>query len=172
MKILASPYREQFESNPVLRLLYGALETMESDISAFSGRKLLYGSWDIWHLHWPEEYTISWVSPRVAARRLLKFWVMLKIARFKKTKVFWTVHNLHPHELNPPLRTLLFWRLFLPNLDGIICMSRSGTELLHRERPRTQSIPTFVIPHGHYRHVYPDTVSRDSARKRFGIAAE
>jgi glycosyltransferase involved in cell wall biosynthesis len=43
-------------------------------------------------------------------------------------------------------------------------MSEEGKRELFWRHPRTQSIPTFTIPHGHYRGAYPDIVSRREAR--------
>jgi glycosyltransferase involved in cell wall biosynthesis len=65
----------------------------------------------------------------------------------------------------------LFWRIFLPNLDGIICFSEPGKKQLFAEHPRTKSIPTFVIPRGHYRGAYPDTMTKSEAREALKIHA-
>ena len=168
MKVLASPY---FDSNPILSCLYDAMQRHNAEVSAFSTRKLLQDSWDVWHLHWPE-LLMSNPRRRETVLKLLKFWVKLKIARFKKTKIFWTAHNIRRHERDHPLFERIFWRFFLPNLDGIISMSKSGREQLYIEHPQARFIPTFVIPHGHYRGVYPDTMSKTEAREALHIRAD
>lgn len=168
MKILASPYRENSELNPVQSLLYDLFEKIGVQVSSFSGHKLLCGSWDIWHLHWPVEKLLG---RRRGFRflHLLIFWIELKVARLKKTKIFWTVHNLRPHERSHRLMERVIWRLFLPNIDGIICMSDLGKQQLLRAHPQSRSIPISTIPHGHYRGAYPDLISRNEARKALGI---
>lgn len=171
MKILASPYRETEKYNPVPALLYQAMEKQGAEVKQFTARRLVVESWDVWHLHWPEHLLGSSGSFGFSLR-LVKFWAKLKIARAKKIKIFWTVHNLRPHERRHPILERIFWRAFLPNLDGIICMTRSGRELLNNEHPLTSTRPIFIIPHGHYRGVYPDFVGRDDARRVLEIGLD
>jgi beta-1,4-mannosyltransferase len=162
VRVLASPYLE--ETNPFPSLLYDAIEKHHVEVSAFSSRKLLSESWDVWHLHWPE---------RIATfLGLLKFLTKLRVARFKKTKIFWTAHNLRLHEPANPLLERIFWRIFLPNVDGIICMSKLGEKQLCAQYPRARTIPTFLIPHGHYRGTYPDVMSKTEARKALKVASD
>jgi beta-1,4-mannosyltransferase len=172
VKILASPYREFSEINPVLSLLYDSLEKSGVHVSSFSKRKLLQESWDVLHLHWPTENIVGRKYVRDVIPRLLIFWTMLKVARFKKTKIFWTAHNIEPHEQKHPLLERVFWRVFLPNVDGIICMSQTGKQELFRHHPETQSIPIFTIPHGHYRGAYPDEMTEDEARTALGLPSD
>jgi beta-1,4-mannosyltransferase len=140
------------------------MEEQGAEIKQFTFRRLVFESWDVWHLHWPEhllDLSESFWFPL----ELVKFWAKLKIARAKNIRIFWTVHNLRPHERRHPVWERIFWWVFLPNVNGIICMTRSGQEQLHSEHPLTSTRPIFIIPHGHYRGVYPDFVGRDEARK-------
>lgn len=171
MRVLASPYLEWFESNPIQSLLYAAMKKRNVQVSAFSTCRLLHESWDVWHLHWPESL-INKTKSRDIIIALLKFWVKLKLAHFKRTKVFWTAHNLQPHERGRPLFEWIFWRIFLPNVDGIICMSKLGRQQLCFEHSRARSIPMFVIPHGHYRGAYPDVVNKTEARKALQVGTD
>jgi len=91
------------------------------------------------------------------------------MARLKKTNIFWTAHNFQPHEREHPLPEWVIWRVFLPNIDGIIRISDASKQELLREHPQSRSVPIFTIPHGHYRVVYPDVMSRDEARIACGI---
>lgn len=103
---------------------------------------------------------------------LLKFLAKLKLARYKKTKIFWTAHNLRLHESVNPLREQILWRIFLSNVDGIICMSKLGKQQLCVLHPRAQTIPMFLIPHGHYRGTYPDVMSTTEARKALKVPSD
>jgi glycosyltransferase involved in cell wall biosynthesis len=172
VKILASPYREFSETNPVLSLLYESLEKSGVHVSGFSRRKLLRESWNVWHLHWPTENIVGRKYARDVIPRLLIFWMVLKAARFKRIKIFWTAHNIRPHEQNHPFLERVFWRIFLSNIDGIICMSQIGKQELFRHHPQTQSIPIFTIPHGHYRGAYPDEISKGKARTALGLSLD
>jgi beta-1,4-mannosyltransferase len=167
---LASPYLENKKDNPVLFLLYQAMEKQGAEIKQFNLRRLVSESWDIWHVHWPELLIgLNEPSPVRVPVNLIKFWIKLKIARAKKIKIFWTVHNVRPHERHRQYFERAMWRIFLPNIDGIICMTKSAQEHLHKEHPATKIRPIFIIPHGHYRGVYPDTISKDEAREELKI---
>ena len=173
LKVLASPYHENAEGNPVQFLLYRAMEKFGVRVRSFSTRELLFGSYDVWHVHWPcEEFVNNAGTTRDAAIGLIKFWLKLKIARVRKTKIFWTVHNLRPHERHRPILERLFWWAFIPNIDGVICMSKSGRRLLKEQRPRSRGHRMFVIPHGHYRGAYPDSMSKEEARRALQIRAD
>ena len=171
MKVLASPYLELTEDNPFQSLLYTAMEKHNVYVSAFSTRKLMRESCDIWHLHWPE-HIINNRNSREAAGSLLKFWIKLKLARLKGTKIFWNVHNINPHERSYPFFEKTLWHILLSNVDGIICMSEISRQQLFSQRSRARSIPTFVIPHGHYRGAYPDVIDKNEARETLGIRSD
>jgi glycosyltransferase involved in cell wall biosynthesis len=172
LKILASPYRETSHGNPVQAMLYDALERNGALVTGFSRRKLLFESWDVWHLHWPFEYVANTPNAFSVLRNMLMFSIALNVASIKKTKVFWTVHNIRPHERRHWFLEWLFWRLFLPNLRGIICMSHEGRRELFRRHPRTRSVPVHTIPHGHYRGAYPDVMCKREARAALDICPD
>jgi len=169
LKVIASPYRENADANPVQSLLYDAMEKAGVRVTSYSRQKLLRESWDVWHLHWPAEYIVSGGNVYNIARRLLRFWLALKVARFKHIKIVWTVHNIRPHERNHRVLERVFWRIFIPNIDGIICLSETGKKELFRVHPQTQSAHIFTIPHGHYRGVYPDVMDKEQACAALGI---
>jgi glycosyltransferase involved in cell wall biosynthesis len=140
------------------------LERKGVEVSGFSPRKLLFETWDVWHLHWPTDI-VNYKNVGSAMVRLVKLWLALKLARSKKIRIFWTAHELRPHERDHAMLERIFWRIFLPNVDGIICMSVVGRRELLARHPKAKSIRIFVIPHGHYRGAYPDVMSRDEARR-------
>ena len=144
------------------------MEEQGAEVRQFTFRRLILESWDVWHLHWPE-HLLGLSGSFQFPWKLAKFWVKLRIARAKKVRIFWTVHNLRPHERRHPVLEWMFWSVFLPNVSGIICMTRSGREQVQSEYPATSTRPIFIIPHGHYRGVYPDVVGRDEARRALHI---
>jgi hypothetical protein len=86
----------------VQSLLYDSFEKSGVPVSSFSGRTLLCESWDMWHLHWPVVNIVS-TTNGFRLLRLLIFFIELKAARLKKTKILWIVHNLRLRERNHPL---------------------------------------------------------------------
>ena len=169
LKVLASPFREWADFNPVPFVLYKAMAELNVEIESFGVGRLILGDWDIWHLHWPAELVLQEQKKLVASFRLAAFWIKLKIAKAKGVRIFWTVHNLRAHERGSPVLHKVFWRLFLPNVDGMILLSGSTGETIRREYPFANACPTFVIPHGHYRGLYPDFIDRGTARERLGL---
>ena len=168
MKLLASPFSKTTE-NPVPFLLYQAIVALGVEVKSCTLRELIFSTWDVWHLNWPAEDILREPKRLRAVAKLVRFWIRLKVAKAKNIKIFWTVHNLKPHEVKYPLLTKVFWWLFLPSIDGLILMSRSTVEKVHREFPHTNARPIFVIPHGHYRGAYSDSVDKKSARVRLGL---
>jgi hypothetical protein len=80
------------------------------------------------HVHCPCEATVNTGTTGDAAIGLIKLWLKLKMARVRKTKIFWTVHNLRPHERHRPILEWLFWWAFIPNIDGVnACLNPEGT---------------------------------------------
>jgi len=158
-------------ANPAPFLLYEEMDDLDVQIRSCSLRRLIFGAWDVWHLHWPAENILSETNRPRAIAKLVLFWARLKVAKAKNVKIFWTVHNLKPHEVRRPALERIFWSLFLPNVDGLILMSRSTMQKVHREWPRLSACPTFIVPHGHYRGAYADEVDREGARVKLGLDA-
>lgn len=168
MKLLASPFSKTTE-NPVPFLLYQAIAALGVEVRSCTLPNLIFDTWDVWHLNWPAEDVLRETRMLRAAAKLVRFWIRVRVARAKNVKIFWTVHNLKLHEARHPVLARAFWQLFLPNIDGLILMSRSTVERVHHKLPHTNACPIFVIPHGHYRGAYSDSVDRKSARARLGL---
>jgi glycosyltransferase involved in cell wall biosynthesis len=56
-------------------------------------------------------------------------------------------------------------------VDGFISLTESGVDAARAEFPGLEGTPAFVVPHGHYRDVYPNPSDRASARAALDIAA-
>jgi glycosyltransferase involved in cell wall biosynthesis len=84
------------------------------------------------------------------------------------TKIVWTAHNVRQHEGRHRWLEERFWDKFLPMVDGCICLSESSWKELSAARPLL-ACPHTVVPHGHYRDIYPMTTTRSDARKALAI---
>ncbi|WP_263841695.1 glycosyltransferase family 4 protein [Salinibacter sp.] len=166
LRVLGWPGFSSENGNPYTRLLYEAMETeARVDVDGFSMFEPLQRRYDIWHVHWPEDF-LSYRSPGaayfyVAAELLLFAW-----ARFWGTRLVWTVHDLGPHESYHPQLERLFWPLFLPMVDGIISLSETAREAAYDRFPVLRSVPSAIVPHGHYRTAYPEPVAKAEARRQ------
>lgn len=168
LRILAYPAFERAEWNPYNALLYSELVGLGHEIGEFSRKALRHERWDILHLHWPQFF--------IDTRSRLKLWKSIRktidqidMAKARGVKVVWTVHNAQPHETYHPRLESQFWTGFTDRLDGIIALGHSGIDEVQARWPALKTLPSFVIPHGHYRDVYPRFVDRGEARRRLGI---
>jgi glycosyltransferase involved in cell wall biosynthesis len=95
---------------------------------------------------------------------------MIDLVRMRGGKIVWTVHNLRAHEGLHPRLEAIFWRRFIPRVDGVISLSRTGLAMASERFHRLRYLPAAVIPHGHYRHQYPPC--EVDSRQALGIAAD
>jgi glycosyltransferase involved in cell wall biosynthesis len=82
-------------------------------------------------------------------------------------KVIITAHNLKPHDKQRRLNKLYLKLVYLLS-NGIIRLSRNKS--ITKGMTETQS--QIYIPHGHYRDVYPTSVTQAQARVVLGVGTE
>lgn len=130
-------------TNPFVPLL---LESIDDTIpvKTFSWRTALFGTFDIFHVHWPENLVRDARTSKNMAKKVLVCLLLLRL-RIRTTPVVRTVHNLEPHEPMPRLDRLLHDRLQRRTAAWI---SMNGTT----EVPGSGVLCS--IPHGHYRQWY------------------
>jgi beta-1,4-mannosyltransferase len=165
MKVMAYPAFNASQQNPYTRLLY---KHMAAQVVDFSFRRSLTTRYDILHLHWPEWELNAYSSATEAAARLRMKLLAIDFLRGRGTRVVWTAHNLRAHDGLHPRLEKWFWAAFMSRVDAYIALTQSGRAAARERFPRLERIPSFVIPHGHYRDEYPVN-SNDDARKQLGI---
>ena len=160
-----APFPRRVAGNPYCDLLYGRLEGLGVDVepqAEMSAAWLLRnaGRVAVLHLHWPEFY---YRGPGGAAtlRGLAGFLACVALAKALGYRIVWTIHNALPHERHPADR-LVRWILMRAARTAV--HSRAARQAL----PPGGHLPT-VVPHGNYVGAYPDTVTRDEARRRLDL---
>jgi glycosyltransferase involved in cell wall biosynthesis len=150
-------------------MLYTQVGCNGHTVIEFNKKERMTPQCDVFHFHWPELF-IRRKNYYSALRSV--FQIFSYFDRMKKhgVKIIWTIHNLKPHEMYYPFLERLFWTGMTKRLDGVIALSAEGLRLAREQLPAIASIPCFVIPHGHYRDVYPQTMTRSAAREKLGIA--
>lgn len=170
LRVLAWPAFRNRRRNPYNALLYDALQRLGAEVEEFSPGRLLAGRFDVWHLHWPDSHLRE--RRRALARlRLHALLRLMDVARLRGIRVVWTVHNLRSHEARHPALERWFWPEFTRRLDAFIGLSAAGLAAARAAFPALAGKPGYVVPHGHYRGVYPNVLGRDEARRRLGIDA-
>jgi beta-1,4-mannosyltransferase len=113
-------------------------------VKTFSWCAALFGTYDIFHVHWPENLVRDVRTSKNMAKKVLICLLLLRLW-IRSTPVVRTVHNLVPHEPMTRLDRLLYGRLegqtsAWISLNGTTDIQRSGV--------------LCSIPHGHYRQWY------------------
>ena len=167
MRVLAWPARANRELNPYNALLYAALEQIGVQVLEWTGDLSALEQVDVLHLHWPES-ALNLPDP-TGIHLVLE---AVRLARAQNVRIVWTAHNLRAHAGIHPGLEREFWQEFCALLDGVIALSEHSQTALLEAHPTLEHVPITVIPHGHYRGVYPNTVSRDQARVRLRLPLE
>ena len=122
---------------------------------------------DVLHFHWLHSlYMAHWRTPAQAVAFLRRF----RLARALGYGIVWTAHNVMPHRAAGvrPLHVAIR-RLIMAEADAVIVHCYAGQQELTARFAR--SGPLVVIPHGHYRGLYP-TPDRATARQRLNLAPD
>jgi len=169
--VLAAPNGDRRPGNPYLRLLYGGIRRLGAQVDAFTYRRALLQRYDVVHLHWPESLLLS----RRAAGSLLRHGrlaLVLARQRARGARIVWTCHNLHPHETDNTLSRWLFRTWFVRLITDAIALSPHGLELAENLYPPLRDKRRAVIPHGHYRPVFPTAPDALEARRSLGLPVD
>ena len=123
-------------------------------------------SFDVLHLHWPwglyHGADLAETTSRCAAVIDALF-----LARSLGYKVVWTMHNLYPHDSVTPDLDHLARLGITACASAVIVHCRHAREMLAQHFHRRAGV--FLAPHGHFCDAYPNVVSRQEARAKFGF---
>jgi len=169
LHIAADPAFSNRSLNPYNSLLYEHLQAL--------GVKVQEGLWSpqtlhakVFHCHWPESFLHRPTALRCLASGL-KLCAQVLLCRLLRIHIVWTMHNLQPHEQRRPRMSRWFYRLFPKACAGLVFLSEITRDTALAEAPQLAALPSCVIPHGHYRPVYPEPLRRDHARAQMDLAA-
>jgi beta-1,4-mannosyltransferase len=168
LRVIAWPAFANRAGNPYNRLLSEHLERLGVSVSEFTPARLLREHFDVWHIHWPDGAAVrsSLLRAAIGTAGVL---ALMERARRRGTRIVWTAHNLGSHERYHPRLEQIFWNGFSNRIDAYISLSESGIVAVESHFPSLRHVPGFVVPHGHYREVYPPSISKAEARRRKGL---
>jgi beta-1,4-mannosyltransferase len=167
MRVLAWPARANRNLNPYNALLSTALEQIGVQVLEWTGNLTDLERVDVLHVHWPEA-ALNLPDPggiNVVLEAIQK-------VRARNVRVVWTAHNLRAHAGIHPKLEREFWASFCASLDGVIALSEHSRVALLERHSSLERVPITVIPHGHYRDAYPNTILRDRARALLNLSPE
>ncbi|MDY7020837.1 MAG: glycosyltransferase [Cyanobacteriota bacterium] len=169
MKIIAWPAFKTKYKNPYNWLLYTHISQNEIEVREFSFKAILQEKYDIFHFHWPVETIVRHPNLLIAWTRARLMLVLIDWVRYKGTRIIWTVHDQKPHLLLHSKLAQWFESEFLKRVDGYINLCEYSQVLTYQSFPILQDCANTIIPHGHYREVYPNQISKTEAREKLDI---
>lgn len=137
--------------NPYTGMVYSHLPA-DVEVDGWPGD--LRRKYSVWHMHWPDSL-LNIPNRFYAAYKVAGMFATIDFLKARGTKIVWTMHNFASHEALHPGLERWFWKHFIPRVDGAISLSEAGLAMGEARFPRLREVPTTVIPHGHYRSVYP-----------------
>ncbi|MEX0770571.1 MAG: hypothetical protein WD035_07555 [Balneolaceae bacterium] len=165
--------------NPYLFQLLKGLEFHSGIAKVQHGYGWLHveeGSWDVIHLHWPEELMgaglpDSFSETELREESIQRLTNLLESWKAKGTTLVLTVHNELPHKQRNE-KSVELYRQIYSLVDVFIHMGEESVKLISEKFPEeTAGKPTIVIPHGDY-SLFPNLIGKREARKRLGISLQ
>jgi glycosyltransferase involved in cell wall biosynthesis len=154
--------------NPYTWQLCTHLAALGVRVRDFTPARALRGGYDVLHLHWPEKALNATSLPGRVAGAAAALGI-LDTAHLHGARVVWTAHNARPHESRNPRLEQWFEAAVVRRVDTVIHPSAAGRQVVEERFPELARRPNAVVPLGHLRGMYPDTVSRREARTHFGV---
>ncbi|OKH11498.1 glycosyltransferase [[Limnothrix rosea] IAM M-220] len=175
LNVLMMPdYRQD---NPYQNLLSEALEKDGLKVTFCEGYYRIFPIWrqinkqkkicDVLHLHWLNPYLKgeNWFVKFVYC---IKFLIDICLVKLLGVKIVWTIHNLAAHNTKFPRLEKVVKQCFLWLNDQTIVHSEAAKVLVLQAYFVSEAKVT-VIPHGHYRDVYPAAIAPELAREKLGL---
>lgn len=169
MRILARPAYRSFKHNPYTSLIYHEVTKAGIEVVEYAPHKVVFGRWDILHVHWPEsvfDHTLIEALPTTESLLFNMRW-----ASKRGTKLLWTIHNLRAHEYIHKYLEDRFWKRFIAQLDGVVALTVPGLDAARERFRGLDKKPAWIVPHPHYRGQYSDTLDRAEARRRLNLSS-
>jgi beta-1,4-mannosyltransferase len=171
LRVLAWPAFRKRAANPHAALLARELIALGAEVVDWTPVQALLRPGDLWHVHHPDTVVYRRSLAR-SAFEAITFLGLLWLARRRRARVVWTIHDLGSNDGLHPRLEAWFWKAFILGLDAFICLSRSSKTLALERFPALLDRPGQIVPHGHYRDAYPRTLARATARQRLALPAE
>ena len=169
MKVVAFPKRGHYYNEKFYEPVIAAGTQVEEGV--FSGRWLLrnLNRGDVVHVHWPS-FSYAGAASRIdLCKGFARFALLLVLIRLKRSRLFWTAHNLMPHDrVGVPYLDLLGRLILISLTERIFTHGENAARILADRFPSTRH-KIVLIQHGHFIGCYPSGVSPEEARRALGI---
>jgi beta-1,4-mannosyltransferase len=126
----------------------------------------------IFHMHWPSDAVLRSRNAFHRSRRVLLFFLAIRMFKLLGKKLVWTVHDIHDlndHEDSHPRLKKAIDKLLYNNVDGFISLNKKSLEVIKKKLKPGSNQKVVYISHPHYREYYPNRIKKEEARERLGI---
>ncbi|MGY1854928.1 glycosyltransferase [Modestobacter sp. SYSU DS0290] len=147
-------------TNPYLVMLGRSLAALpDVELWTFSRARALFGSYDVFHVHWPETLVTGSTPLRKLVRQLFFVLLLLRLS-LTRTPLVRTVHNLDlPQGISRREVLLLRW-----------AERRTALRIaLNESTPVAGPAPVVTIVHGHYRDWFAPHQRAEAVRGRLAF---
>lgn len=155
--------------NPMPGLIHDGLE------QRFGWRVARFGYWRglvgrdvILHISFPHEAFRNRSKAITLVRAALSFW-LLRLAKLRRHRLVWTVHNLAGHEGHHPRLESAFMDRYTRMMDLVVHLSGAGRDAALARYPQLADTPAVIIPHPHYRAPETGAPTREAALRQLGL---
>lgn len=127
LRVLSGPLDGRRHTNTYIReLLAGLGGADEIELEVFTWRRGLTGPrYDVIHAHWVEHMLDNTGTGRRAWPKLVALAAIVVLAKWRGTKLVWTIHNERPHE-RPRLPVRIGLAMWARSVDGAIFLTESA----------------------------------------------
>jgi glycosyltransferase involved in cell wall biosynthesis len=124
------------------------------------------------HFHWPSFFYAHRNDSRKTVNYFFRFLLFLAAIKLKGAHIFWTAHNLYPHDKGGLEFLDVFIRRLMVRLSTkILVHGPSAHKRLVAEFP-TAKDKTLEIDHGNWINYYPNQIDRAQARKQLAVRSD
>lgn len=123
------------------------------------------------NVHWTTPVLRSVRDEEDARQRVSRVEDALGAFRDAGGRLVWTVHNVLPHDAQHHEAEVLLGRALAGHADVVHVLTERTVDAA-APYYRLDPARTVCIPHASYLGMYADTVGRDEARRRLGLAAD
>lgn len=142
MKVLAKPLASS--TNPYNTQLYNALEKLGVKAFNAGGVRLLWGRFQIFHVHWPDR-VFYMKGPRWVHLLLLRIYFL--VMKLRGMRIVYTMHNVWPKNAVSERHISEYYSILNSFLDGVIVPKREDLTLAEELFPHAKvvQIPLGVL---------------------------
>ncbi len=156
--------------------LYAALRASGVEVvdAVWSGRWLLreVRSGDIICLHWPSFLYYDQASRLGTWVGLVRFGLVMLLARARGAKIIWIAHNLYPHDGGRDVLAHRIARRIVVALSSWIGVHSEAAAVRVRREFGVREEKLVRLEHGHWIGFYRNEVARGEARRRLALSPD